>query len=338
MDTLARKVTRIDRATDMGQVAAPVDFAAGLSPPQRQAAKAVARDVVAAAVKGALHAIDPARYPMEAAADSGDMRIARAIAALPPKALRRIRPRIVAIGDGTRMPALLKDMDVQGFRKARPLLRPVERDGIDRPVIKVVDRDSDPPPVPAPPRYTKAILELRAIHCVQETGGGGADEIVFGGMLIGATGNSNPNDAFDAGDFDSGTYADFGAKPIGRYNLKLIENYPGHLYAIFMLVESDSDDREVANALTTTMSVIAVVAAAYFSGGLAAGAAYAVAEAISGLIDSFFGPDALRHYGIRLTFENGDPFGGPIGPKMRTGDITGEGAIYRVGYRWVLSA
>ena len=102
MDTLARKVTRIDRATDMGQVAAPVDFAAGLSPAQRQAAKAVARDVVAAAVKGALHAIDPARYPMEAAADSGDMRIARAIAALPPKALRRIRPRIFCTQTGMR--------------------------------------------------------------------------------------------------------------------------------------------------------------------------------------------------------------------------------------------
>jgi hypothetical protein len=338
MNTVARKVIRIDRATDIEKATETADFAAALSPAERQAAKAFARDVVASAVKGALHAIDPARYPVDAAAGDADAQIARAMAALPVKAAQRIRPRVVAIGDGTRMPALLKGMDVETLRKARPVLKPIERDAIVRPMIKVTDRDADPPSVPAPARYTKAILELRAIHCVQETGGGGADEIVFGGVLIGATGNTNQIDAFDAGDFDSGTYADFGAKPIGRYSLKVIEGYPSHLYAIFMLIESDSDDQEVANSLTTTISIIAVTAAAYFSGGLAAGAAYAVFEAIGGLIDSFFGPDALRHYGIRLTLNSNDPFGSAIGPKMRTGDITGEGAVYRVGYRWVMSA
>lgn len=333
MNTMTKKVIRIDQSIEADEVEESADFAAALTPAEREEARTLAQGVVAAAVKGALHRIDPQRYPLADAADVLEAQVSTAMAALPVKAAQRIGPRVMAIGDGTRVPALLKGIDPDAFRKARHTIKPIERGRLLRPVARVSGGSA-----PAPAKYTRAILELRAIHCVRETGGGGADEIVFGGVLVGASGNTNAIDAFDAGDFDSGTYAEFGAKPIGRYSLKTIEGYPSHLYAIFMLVESDSDDQDVANALTSTITVIAVAAAAYFSGGLAAGAAYAVFEAIGGLIDSFFGPDALRHYGIRLTLDSNDPFGKPVGPKMRTGNITGDGAIYRVGYRWVLSA
>ncbi len=339
MNAVVRKVTRVAAPLEAEVATESIDFSADLTPEEKETARKAAQVVVASAVKGALNRIDPARYPIEDDDSSLDAQMAAAISRLPAKALLRIKPRVTAIAEGAQKVKLLDGIDPDSFRKSGTTLKVMERGRLTRPKLKAPEGDVEVRQGSGGSlKYKKAILELRAIHCVQETGGGGSDEIVFGGVLIGATGNTNPIEAFDAGDFDSGTYADFGAKPIGKYNLKNVEGYPSYLYAIFMLVESDSDDQAVADSLTDTIGAIAVTAAAFWSGGTAALAVYAIYEAIDGLINALFGPDVLRPYGIRLNLNSNDPFGKPISSNLRTGNITGEGATYRIGYRWVLSA
>lgn len=338
MNAVVRKVTRAHAPVNAEVEVDPHDFAAGLTQEQKRDGMQAARRVVASAVKSALHRIDAQAYPSVDDADSLDDRIAQAMNRLPPIAIDRLKPRVLAIGDGRRTIKALAGIDVTGFRTRVPIasVAPV---GLLRAKPKAPDAEGHPRAGSgAPAKYSKATLELRAIHCIRETSGGGMDEIILGGALIGATGNVNNIDAIDAGDFDSGTYAEFGALPIGTFNLKNVERYPSYLYAIFLLVESDSDDKAVAESINDVIGTIAVIAASFYSGGLAAAAAYAIYEAVDGLISAFFGPDALRQFGIRLNLDSNDPFGKPISANLRTGNITGDGAKYRIGYRWVLSA
>lgn len=331
MNAVVRKVLRV-QPDEAVEVKESVDFSAGLTAEERKEADEIADVVVASALRGALNRIDPARYPVGSDPDRLDVRIAATMARLPAKATERIAPRVLKVADGSRKlkrvdPGVLHDSGaVEKLLDSRRLIVPRPKIETD---IEVRQGGSA--------KYNRAILELRAIHCIQETSGGGADEIVFGGVCIGASGNCSPMEAFDAKDFDSGTYAEFGQLQIGRYSLNTVKGYPFHLYATFLLVESDSDAGDTAREMNNTLSSIASMGGLY--AGPAAGAAAVVSNVIDRLIDAFFGDDAFRPYGIRLSFNDGDPFDGKsTGPRQRTGDITGDGAKYRIGYRWVLSA
>ena len=129
-----------------------------------------------------------------------------------------------------------------------------------------------------------------------------------------------------------------GELSLGQYSLKTTAGYPKHLYAIFKLVESDSNDAKVAKQLTDTLSFLASTIIGAMLSPAAGAVVGAVIGAIDNLIANVIDEDELRPYGIRLTLSNQNQFGGPVGPKQRTGTITGHGGKYRIGYRWVLGA
>lgn len=319
-----------------------------LSPEARADAQRLAQSVSAALLKGLLHRIDPSEFPLEGGPDDPAVVSAAMAGGLSDRTLAHLAPRLRAMqAEPAKLKSLLSgaEIDFAEFRRPRmagalPGLkatrRPILVQQAPRPLPPLRVRRSEPR---EPTEYRRAHLLLRAIHCVRETQPPGWDSIILGGVLIGASGNAVAIQSLDAGDFRTGHYADFGELYLGEYSLRSTDGYPKNLYAIFKLVESDSDDAEVARELTSVISVIASTIITAYATAAAGAAAEAILAAVGGFITGLIDEDELRPYGIRLKLPGPDPFNGDSdGPKKRTGDITGHGGIYRIGYRWVLGA
>jgi hypothetical protein len=110
------------------------------------------------------------------------------------------------------------------------------------------------------------------------------------------------------------------------------------MYCIFKLVESDSDDAEVARDLTSTISFLASTILSAVASPLVGATAGAVLQAIGDFVSNLIDEDEFRPYGVRLTLASEDQFGGHDSGRLATGDITGHGGRYRIGYRWLLGA
>lgn len=312
-----------------------------LSARERAQADAIATQAAALCLKALLHQVDPARYPINPDPKSLEARAAACAASLPALGLARIGVGLKAL---SRRPTQLRRL----LGEQGPSLADLRPAGLDarlglRAVALRLPALQAPARIPrAVPRsattYTRCHLLLRAIHCVRETQPAGWDEIIFGGLRIGASGNVAVMQGFDAGDFRTGTYASYGELYLGQYSLRTTPGYPKSLYAIFQLVESDSNDAAVARALTNALSSLAGIVVSFFATPAAGAAVSSTITLLGNLIGTLIDEDALRPYGIRLTLNSQNQFGGPIGPKQHTGNITGHGGVYRIGYRWVLGA
>ncbi len=326
------------------ELQAPVVEAFGpeqLDARERAQSDRIAREAAALCLKALLHRVDPQRHPVSADPTSLEARAAACAAALPALAVARLAPGLKAL---SRRPTQLRRL----LGEQGPSLADLRPAGLDarldlRPSLPALRT------LPAPSRLARATprsatqltrchLLLRAIHCVRETQPAGWDEIIFGGLRIGASGNVAVMRGFDAGDFRTGHYASYGELFLGQYSLRTTPGYPKSLYAIFQLVESDSNDAAVARALTDALSSLVGLVVSFFATAAAGAAAAAAVSLIGNLVGALIDEDALRPYGIRLTLNSQNQFGGAVGPKQHTGNITGHGGIYRIGYRWVLGA
>jgi hypothetical protein len=328
---------------------APVAEAFGLDslePRERAEAEALSQRIAAVLIKSLLHRLDPAANPISDPT-SLEGRLAAATLAVPPAAIARMAPGLRALA---RSPQKLR----QAMGGADLKLQDLQPVGLDQrlglklkpatlPRLTIKPRQAAPGTLRGTPRsantFTRCHLLLRAIHCVRETQPAGTDEIIFGGLRIGSSGNVAVIRSFDAGDFRTGTYASYGELFLGQYSLQTTAGFPKHLYAIFKLVESDSNDAEVARQLTDTLSFLASTIIGAILGPATGVAVGAVLGSIGNLIANIIDEDELRPYGIRLTLNNQNQFGSDgVGPRVHTGDITGHGGRYRIGYRWVLGA
>ncbi|MBE5317135.1 MAG: hypothetical protein H4O13_17210 [Xanthomonadales bacterium] len=328
---------------------APVAEAFGLEslePRERAEAEALSQRIAAVLIKSLLHRLDPAANPISDPT-SLEGRLAAAALAVPPAAIARMAPGLRALA---RSPQKLR----QALGGADLKLQDLKPAGLDQrlglklkpttlPRLTIKPRQAAPGTLRGTPRnantFTRCHLVLRAIHCVRETQPPGTDEMIFGGLRIGSSGNVSVIKSFDAGDFRTGTYASYGELFLGQYSLRTTPGYPKHLYAIFKLVESDSNDAEVARQLTDALTALAGAIMSAIVGPAVGAAIAGVIGAIGNVIANILDEDEMRPYGIRLTLNNQSQFGSDgVGPKVHTGDITGHGGRYRIGYRWVLGA
>jgi len=304
-----------------------------LSAQERAQANKIATAINAIMLKGLLNRADPARYPVVADSERLENQSAALARTIKPQAFERLRPRLMSLAsDPARLQRMLGDhagdLNAVGIdRKVEPLLPP---------------RSTATAPANVVPRsghlYNRAHLILRALHCVDETNPeNGTDDMVLAGLRIGASGNVGVINGIVCGEFNDDTYRNFGEMYLGQYSLNTTPGYPKHLYAIFKLVESDSDDREVAEQLTSTLSFLASTILSVLTSPMVGATVGALISSIGGFISNLIDEDEFPPYGIRLTLNSEGQFGGPVGPKFHTGNISGHGGSYRLGLRWVLA-
>lgn len=320
-----------------------------LSAAEREDAEAGAAAATALMLKAMLHRTEPERYPLPDDADSPEAAAVTALEKIDDRSFARMAPRLRALArDEARLSRLFaplgRDVDLKRPSLGLVRLRPAARlDKIRRVSIGSVEEApaASPPTVVARrnAKYTRMDFVLRAVHCRRETSGGGADEIVLGAVLVGASGNTKVVPAQYIGDFDDGTYLSTGNLPLGQFSLRTTDGYPKTMYCIVQLVESDGDDAEVAQALTEALSAIATIAVSAVASPTAGKIAGALVSTIGAFIGIFISDDTFVPYGIMMRLDSEDEYGADgVSGKLRTDDIRGHGGAYRIGYRVVLNA
>jgi|694.fasta_scaffold18101_2 hypothetical protein len=310
-----------------------------LSSAEREQVRRLSEAMKALLLKGLFHRVRPHEFPLTSNQESLESRAAASIRAIAPQRFSRMRPKIEAlINDPARVAAYLGS-------SAHLNLRKPDLDSDIQQIFPVLPGQPTPntpqPLAQQAPKFNRLTLVLRKIGCVDETDpeGGADDDIIMGGIRIGASGNIATFDAFVAGHFDDGEYQDFGAIPLGTYSLKTTPGYPKLFFCIFLLVESDSDDEEVAQDLTKGLELIASVAVALAGYGALLPLVHAVFTVIGDLLGAFIDDDYFPPYGIQLKLKSENDFGSSgTGPNQHTGNISAHGGTYRIGYRWELSA
>lgn len=186
------------------------------------------------------------------------------------------------------------------------------------------------------PAFNKLDLVLRKVHCVDETNPeGGDDDMVVGGLLIGASGNTNSANSFASGHYDDGDITDHGAYPFGTYSLNSTPGYPKVFYCVLQLIEVDTDEAEAAQALTDVMTLVGTMVSTVnpVIGAIVVAVAQAVEIFTGWLIDD----DPFYPYGVTLNLNSSNKFGADgRSENWRTGNISDHGGTYRVGFYWQL--
>ena len=361
--TVPRAVAGLERPTlkKMSAAEAAAFDALPAEPPARIALSAADRAAVkdAVAVTNALmlnallHRFDPRAYPVGPDASALEKAAIRQVAGLSPKAFSRLVPGIARVlGDarsrkrylGSLADIELNQADVSG-RIAKAMQGRVNLAAARIPRGEVLARAAAGAPAGGP-NWSALHLQVRAIHCVDETNPEiGSDDIVLGGAMIGASGNVASAKSFVAGEFDDGTRISYGLKLFGVFSLNSKKDYPKTYYAVFQLVESDSDDKEVAAGLTKLVSFIASVVVGALATPAVGAIAAGVVDAIGAFIGLFISDDHfppwsawVRQDGpMRFKTNGGVTWDGPESPNLRTEDIVGHGGRYRIGYRWAMA-
>lgn len=303
-------------------------------------------------LKGLFNRLDPLKYAGPTRSDTPEGAAIDAVRDIEAKAFARMAPRLRALAEDkprlAKMTAPLGNVDFTRASLDLKLARPIAG-GAALKRVTVGERDDDASsfaganavPRSGGSRYSRMDLVLRAIHCVDETNpeGGGADDIVLGGVIVGASGNTKVIKSRFIGNFEDGTYISVGELPFGQFSLRSTSGYPKTMYGILQLVESDQDDADAARALTSALSTITTIAVSTVATPTAGAIAGAVVNAVGGLVSVFISDDAFPPYGIRARLMSENEFGndGDSG-RLRTGNIVGHGGSYRIGYRWLLNA
>ncbi|HEX5705957.1 MAG TPA: hypothetical protein VFX96_01580 [Pyrinomonadaceae bacterium] len=312
-----------------------------LAPADRKRAKELAAAGSAMIMKGLLNRLDPKAFPVPRDAASPEAKAATLAKQLSPRAFARLAPHIErAAKDPARISrtlGVLRNVDLRkadltpDFGSLASILR--------RGPLQRLDEEVSVAKAAKGARFNRMHFVLRGLHCVDETNPeGGNDDMVLGGVLIGASGRVAAFPGVVCGTFNDGEYQSFGELFLGTVSLNSTPGYPKSFYAIFKLVESDSDDREVAQEMTATLSLLARTILSVVATPVVGQVAGAVVSAVGGFISNIMDEDEFPPYGVRVTLNSENQFGGPTSPRLRTGDIRGHGGKYRIGYRVVLNA
>lgn len=297
-----------------------------------------------------LHRFDPVAYPVSESASALEKAAIKHVAGLAPKTFNRLLPGISRVlGDARsrrRYLRHLSDIELNKADVSRRITKALKGKQVNLRVATIPRGETIARAAAGTLNWTQLHLQVRAIHCVDETDPeGGSDDMVLGGAMIGASGNVASAKSFVAGEFDDGTRISYGLKLFGVFNLNAKKDYPKTYYAVFQLVESDSDDKEVAEGLTKTVSFIASAVVGALATPAVGAVVAAVVDAIGSFIGMFISDDHFPPWSAwvrqdgptRFKTNGGVTWDGPESPDLRTEDIVGHGGRYRIGYRWAMA-
>lgn len=304
-----------------------LDFAS-LSPQAREGVRKAAEVAHAVMMKGLLNRLDPKAFPVNGGASSPVAKVAEMVRKGKPRGFANLRPLVES--------QRARAAEFSRIVSSRPKLNVVELStpGGKRRLRTPPD---SPPPIAA---HSRLQLILRALHCVDETDPeGGSDEMVVGGVLIGASGRTNIANTIICTGLDDDERLPFGPihQNFGIYNLNSKPTYPKFFGVVFKLIESDnSDDSDAAAGLEMVLSMAAHLAEAECQDLLIEIKSTFVSLQTALTVDLFYGGTGFRPhvYGLRMMSAN--EFGGPESANFRTRDMKGEGGTYRIGYKWRL--
>lgn len=328
-----------------------------ISATEKAKAKEEAQAIAAYVLKAMLHRIDPATYPIDDKEGSIEKIALEAIDKFSPATLNKAKTRtLVMWGDPHKKFKLLGKLKDLDFKKKliapdikrinkielKPALRPV-KDGAfinnEQPNIQVtgIGGPSGSYENINLPAFNKLDLVLRKVHCVDETDPetGGDDDMVIGGLLVGASGNTNSANSIASCHFDDGDVCNHGSFPFGTYSLNSTPGYPKVFYCILQLIEVDTDEAEAAKALTDVMKLVGTMVSAVNPaiGALVVAVAQAVEIFTGWLIDD----DPFYPFGISLNLNSPNKFGADgRSNNWHTGNISDHGGTYRLGFYWQL--
>jgi len=308
-----------------------------LSEEERAEASRISKVVTGAFVKGLFHRLEPAAVALDGDVAGAETPAAVAIQRIAAPEFERMKPKLVQLrGDTNRIKALT-GLTFDSLKSAGAIRMPVIHHHLLKPTtvpkppqVPKPQKPSKPPP----PKYNRLDLNLRRLHCVDETNPeGGADSMVLGAMRIGASLNVDYTPAIVAGDYDDGDARSFGELYFGSVSLRSTTTWPKTFYWIFQLVESDSDDAEVAQGVTGAVSIVAAAFGTYFGGPAAGALVKAIIDALGGLLGVFIDEDIFPPYGVVIKLNSENDLGSDGIRDEHTGNITGHGGAYRIGYR-----
>ena len=327
-----------------------------ISAAEKSKAKEEAQAIAAYVLKAMLHRIDPATYPIDDKAGSIEKIALDAIDKFSPSTMSKAKARtLVMWGDPHKKTKLLGKFATLDFKKKviAPDIKRISKIEF-RPVLKNLNDGAFVYPAQSTiqlggakgpsanyisdnlPVFNKLDLVLRKVHCADETNPeGGDDDMVIGGLLIGASGNTNSANSFASGHYDDGDITNHGAYPFGTYNLNSTSGYPKVFYCILQLIEVDTDEAEAAEALTDVMKLVGTLVSTVNPaiGALVVAVAEAVQIFTSWLIDD----DPFYPYGVTLNLNSQNKFGADgRSSNWHTGNISDHGGTYRVGFYWQL--
>ena len=293
---------------------------------ERAQAVRIGKTLTATAVKGLLHRLDPSGFALDGDVTGIETPGAVAAQQIDAPIFERMKPRLVQLrGDGERFTGLtgltIDQLKRPGAVKAPRGAAP----GAPPP---------PPPSPPSPPKYKALDLNLRGLHCVDETNPeSGTDDMVLGAMRVGASGNVGYTPAIVAGEFNDNTYRYFGELPFGTVSLRSTNTWPKTFYWIFQLVESDSDDAEVAAGVTACFKYVATYVVGAFLGAGAGAIAGGIVTALGSLIGIFIDEDYFSPYGEAIKLNSENDYGADGIKDWHTGYISAHGGTYVIGYR-----
>lgn len=302
-----------------------------LSDDDRVQASRISRTLTGAIVKGLFHRLDPTAFALDGNVAGIEIRAAVAIQQIAAPAFERMKPKITQLRGNTSRIKELTGLTVDSLRSPGAIQMAAVG---GPPSIHPPQPDLAAPTPRQPPKYKRLDLNLRKLHCVDETNPeSGTDDMVLGAMRIGASGNVAYTSAIVAGEYDDGTMRSFGELQFGSVSLRSTQTWPKTFYWIFHLVESDSDDAEVAAGLTTGLSLIAATVGGYFGGPAVAALVKGIVDALGYIVGLFIDDDTFPPYGIVIKLNSENDFGSDGILDQHTGNISAHGGVYRIGYR-----
>ena len=328
-----------------------------ISVSEKAKAKDEAQAIAAFVLKAMLYRIDPAAYPIDDKESSLEKIALDAIDKFSPSTLSKAKLRTTALmADPQKKARLLgkfKDLDFKkefiapdikriGKVEFKPVLRSAQNGAfinIEQPTIQLVGTGGPLSNYETEnlPAFNKLDLVLRKVHCVDETEpeSPGDDDMVVGGLLVGASGNTNSANSFASCHFDDGDICNHGDYPFGTYSLNSTPGYPKVFYCILQLIEVDTDEADAAKALTDVMKLVGTLVSA---GNPVIGAlVVAVAEAVQIFTGWLIDDDPFYPFGISLNLNSQNKFGvDGRSSNWHTGNISDHGGTYRLGFYWQL--
>ncbi|WP_437675841.1 hypothetical protein [Sorangium sp. So ce131] len=307
---------------------------ARLSPEEQRRAQEIGAGASALLLKGLLHRHDPREFPVPPDPSSPEAIAAALVHGIDEPQFERMRPRIERLlADPPRVARALGALGDIDLRKPDlnlgRLLKP-----------STGARQIAPARAAKPPKYRRLDLLLRSLYCADETNPeGGSDSMVLGSLLIDANAHVFEGRSVVCGDFDDDgvrTHT-YGHLPLGMYNLRATPSYPKTFYCIFQLVESDSDDAEVAHALSKGLRTIAMVFASYYGGPVGGALVSGIMDFVDLMVPVFCDEDVFPPYAVMLTLNSEGQFGGADSKDLVTSPIRGHGGAYQVWFKWHLA-
>lgn len=332
------------------------NFLLKTSTAEKATAKDEAQALAAFVLKAMLYRIDPSVYPIDDKEGSLEKIALDAIDKLSSSTFNKAKARtLVMWGDPHKKSKLLGKFSTLDFKKksispdikriSNIEFRPVLKKSNEISLLNDTKPESSYGNLKGPsadqyylekPAFNKLDLVLRKVHCVDETNPeSGDDDMVIGGLLVGASGNTNSANSFASGHYDDGDMTNHGAYPFGTFSLNTTPGYPKVFYCILQLIEVDTDEADAAKALTDVMILVGTLVS---SVNPAVGAlVVAVAEAVQIFTGWLIDDDPFYPFGITLNLNSSNKFGadGRSG-NWHTGNISDHGGTYRLGFYWQL--